>query len=142
MRMTSDGAHGTVATRPSPKMGAVTSHSRGRQALQLPPAVRLSRHVRGEGPSLVLHALSTSPVPLRHGEIVDRVDLAATTVTKILASLEESGVVTADLPRGQRLGKTVYYSVDRAHMLELLHGWLEYITGSAPDATDALRPHR
>lgn len=90
----------------------------------------MTRNIRGEAPSMVLHVLATAHRPLRLGEITSQVDLAGPTVARVLRGLEEDGVVTGDLPLGQRRGQHVLYSLDHARLHAVLQPWLDYVTGA------------
>lgn len=100
-----------------------------RRVLALPPGVEVIRHIRGDAPSMVIHALSSSDGPMRFGDVVDAVDLAGPTVARVLSDLEKAGVVTVDLPRGQRAGRSVLYSVDREQLTSIVDAWRAYLTG-------------
>lgn len=89
----------------------------------------MTRNIRGEAPSMVLHALATANRALRLGEITAQVDLAGPTVARVLRALEEDGVVSGDLPLGQRRGQHVLYSLNRDRLADVVKPWLDYITG-------------
>lgn len=108
-----------------------------RRVLRLPREVEVIRHIRGDAPTMVIHALAQAGEPLRFGDVVERVDLASPTVGRVLAELEDAGVVKGDLPRGKRSGRGVLYSLDRDRVHAIVDTWRAYLDGNDVADRDA-----
>lgn len=46
-----------------------------------------------------------------------------------LLAMEDAGLVSADVPRGQRQGKTTTWSADATRARQLATRWVEYVEG-------------
>jgi DNA-binding transcriptional ArsR family regulator len=66
----------------------------------------------------ILRYLSASG-PAGSGVIADALGLRLVTVSSNLAVLEEAGAVCADVPRGERNGRRVKYSLNAAELARL-----------------------
>lgn len=120
----------------------MTTGARGRQLLDVPPEVKVSAPIRSEGSILVLHVMSSASGPVRFGEILTGTGLSTTSVARALNALEASGIVNADLPPGERKGRGVAYSLDRARLDEVFAGLYNYVTGSSTERPSTLPPRR
>ncbi|WP_277212358.1 ArsR/SmtB family transcription factor [Isoptericola croceus] len=68
--------------------------------------------------------------PAFFGDVAAGTELSRSTLSPHLAELEDLGVVVVDVPRGQRRGRSVRYSVDRERVGQLLQAWLTYAFGN------------
>ena len=84
------------------------------EALQNPTRVMVLRYV-------VAHPLASRP------DIQEATGAAIAPVHRALAALEDAGYLVADVPSGERSGRTVRYSADRGKLSAdagALFGWL------------------
>ncbi|MFC8598969.1 ArsR/SmtB family transcription factor [Isoptericola sp. NPDC057191] len=77
----------------------------------------------------IVRCLAGFPEGAFLGDVVTRTALPRSTVAPHLAELEQLGVVGADIPPGQRQGRSVRYSVTRARVAELLTTWVTHTFG-------------
>ena len=59
--------------------------------------------------------------------LCDELGFVPTSIAKHLRDMEKMGVILADLPSGQRKGRYVRYSIDRAQTRRLVDAWTNYI---------------
>ncbi len=74
----------------------------------------------------ILHELSTRG-PLLRTEIARALDVAPNSVIAHLKGLEESGLIVADIPVGERAGRRVHYSINAAGVVEVVDTLLAYV---------------
>lgn len=81
----------------------------------------------------VLRCLSVQPMTAV--ELGEALEMAASSLHRHLTTLEERGLVRADVRPGQRRGgRTVTWSADREQVLKLAAQWGAYATGDEPTA--------
>ncbi len=71
----------------------------------------------------VIHALLSRPTATL-AELAVLAGGSAATVARHVAILEDLGIVTLDIPRGARRGRTVNASLNRSAYTAALHTWL------------------
>ena len=75
---------------------------------------------------IIRYLLEHGPQP--RGEIVANVDASDASVAKQLVTLENAGVVSADVEPGRRHGRAPRYSVDPERIRILFEAHLRYLT--------------
>ena len=74
-----------------------------------------------------LHVLSRTPHGLTSTELAERLGAHRVTIARTLADLDEYGLVVASHPPGQRVGRSVTYSVDRTRLRLLATSLSDYL---------------
>ena len=77
----------------------------------------------------LLRALSLSGTALTTTELAALVSMNRVWTLKHLQAMEEHGIVTGDIPVGERHGRLVKWSVEKKRLEELAVTWLEYASG-------------
>lgn len=72
--------------------------------------------------------------PLTVPELAAAVGSSTMSAYRHVLALEEAGLVTGDLPVGERAGRTVSWSVDVDAVRRVPHTWLSHVLGSAESA--------
>lgn len=86
----------------------------------------------GSAGHVAILAYLASVVRATAPEILETVPMAMVTMHRHLSELEHLGVVSADVPVGQRRGRRVTYSLDRVRAQELLTSLGEALLGFGP----------
>lgn len=91
--------------------------------VELPPWATAAYDVLGHRPGLaVLAVLAAHAEPVGHGDVAQASGLNSQAASVALQRLEDAGVVSRSLPRGQRPGRQgVTWALDRDALARVLH---------------------
>lgn len=80
----------------------------------------------------IIRVLATAD-QMTYGDLHERVGIRNSTLHRHLRVLEEFGVVSADLPLGERQGRGVRYSIRRDRVESLGQAWMRYLFGEGSE---------
>lgn len=106
----------------------------GRRKLDVPLEVHMSAPIRGEATLLVLRAMGKAEGPVRYKVLRESTELSNASISRALGALEEAGLVSADLPAGERRGYGVMWTLHRDKLDEAFTRLYNFATGAGDDA--------